>query len=464
MSATIDVTPLEKFFGKITIIDVPGATFQIEDQAPRGTMIEDTVRMLQKKRNVLVFLPGKREIESFIFDLRDTGVQAEIIPLHADMTSADQTLALGSYLQPKCVVSTNVAQTSITIPDIDVVVDSGMERRSEIIGKVKGLSLRPISLADRTQRRGRAGRTKRGIYLDYCPSPEADREDRCPPEIDHTPLESVALHLLAVNIDPEKHGFVHQPKPERLNQAMQSLTILGCLDHRKKLTPLGHQVVRLPVEPRYACMLLCANERGVIMEMITLVSLMEHSDLIDHLNPVWKKFCKDEEESDALAMLATYEQAITMTPEEQKVWGINPRVLTQIQTERQRLAAAMKGFVTNWRSSGERDDLIFCLVSGLLDCIYKKSVVNGYRDSRGNIRTLSQVSVISNARLLVGLPWNFSQAGKYGPSTLRLIQMATAVSPALLRSMMPEGARYNQETRRFYLGDMPIDGSILAQS
>ncbi|MDD5226230.1 MAG: hypothetical protein PHV97_03475 [Candidatus Omnitrophica bacterium] len=79
-------------------------------------------------------------------------------------------------------------------------------------------------------------------------------------------------------------------------------------------------------------------------------------------------------------MLAIYEQAITMTPEAQKAWGINPRVLTQVKVERQRLAVTMEKFVNNWRSLGERDDLIFCLVSGLLDCIYRKSLVRDYRD------------------------------------------------------------------------------------
>src|SRR3989344_7482504 len=107
----------------------------------------------------------------------------------------DQMPCFLKYRRPKCIVATNVAQTSITIPDIDAVVDSGLERRVEYIDGVEGLYIRPISLADRDQRKGRAGRTKPGIYIDLCPTRKPLRSLFSKADILCLPLEKMILQL-----------------------------------------------------------------------------------------------------------------------------------------------------------------------------------------------------------------------------------------------------------------------------
>ena len=177
MSATLEAQRLSDYFDGAPVIDVPGRTFPVEELAPSGSKLEDdVVKLLRQGRNVLVFQPGKREIEETVSYLQGlSDLNAEILPLHGGLTPDEQKKCFRSYGRPKCIVATNVAQTSITIPDIDGVVDSGLERRQELRDGVEGLYLGAISWADREQRKGRAGRTKSGVYIDWCPIDEAER-------------------------------------------------------------------------------------------------------------------------------------------------------------------------------------------------------------------------------------------------------------------------------------------------
>ncbi len=105
MSATVQSTPIERFFNRLKVIDVPGQSFPIEDQAPRGTIIEDAMRMIEKDRNVLIFVAGKKEIGEIIEQLEACHANAELIPLHANMSWEEQNRALDTYDRPKCVIS-----------------------------------------------------------------------------------------------------------------------------------------------------------------------------------------------------------------------------------------------------------------------------------------------------------------------------------------------------------------------
>src|SRR3989338_6248902 len=133
MSATIEAEKLSAFFWNAPIITVPGRQFPVEDKSPSGKdMAGEAIALLQQGRNVLVFQPGKREIGETVEAIKASGIAAEVIPLHGDLEPEEQAMAFRRYQRPKCVVSTNVAQTSVTIDDIDAVVDSGLERRTEV--------------------------------------------------------------------------------------------------------------------------------------------------------------------------------------------------------------------------------------------------------------------------------------------------------------------------------------------
>jgi hypothetical protein len=226
MSATLEAEKLSMFFDGAPIISVPGRLFPVTEQKPTTTKTAtEAIALLQQGRNVLVFEAGKKEIGETIQLITSSGVSAEVLPLHGELESSDQAKAFRRYPRAKCVVSTNVAQTSVTIDDIDAVVDGGMERRVEVVDGVEGLYLKPISLADSKQRKGRAGRTKPGIYVDMCPA--YDRPDFPVAEVLRSRLDQTVLRLAEAGFDMEKLDFFHQPKKSEIHEAKRALKALG---------------------------------------------------------------------------------------------------------------------------------------------------------------------------------------------------------------------------------------------
>lgn len=148
MSATMEAEKLSGFFNGAPVISVPGRTFPVEEKLPGKSIEDDVAALVKQSRNVLVFQPGKREIEECITELRRRGVQAEILPLHGGLTAGEQAACFQRYDRPKVVVSTNVAQTSVTIDDIDAVVDSGLERRIELVDGVTYVGQHALCPAD----------------------------------------------------------------------------------------------------------------------------------------------------------------------------------------------------------------------------------------------------------------------------------------------------------------------------
>src|SRR5690606_18990062 len=138
---------LAAYFDHCPVISVPGRLFPVERRVSSRSFEDEIADLVKAGRTVLAFQPGKREIEETIAELNALQLCAEILPLHGQLQPIDQQRCFRSYGRPKVVVSTNVAQTSVTIPDIDAVVDSGTERRVEVVDGVEGLYLRPISQA-----------------------------------------------------------------------------------------------------------------------------------------------------------------------------------------------------------------------------------------------------------------------------------------------------------------------------
>jgi HrpA-like RNA helicase len=240
MSATLDAQRLSEYLDGAPVVSVPGRLHPIDDVAPQGSVIDDAARLLSAGRNVLVFQPGRAEIEQTASDLRARGVDAELIPLHGGLAPAEQARAFARYARPKCVIATNVAQTSVTLDDIDAVVDSGMERRSEVVRGIEGLYLRPISRSDARQRRGRAGRTRPGVYVDHCPLTESSERAEYPTaEILRSRLDQTVLRLAVAGLDAGELKFFHQPRREDLTTAKQSLTALGLLGPDGMITDRG---------------------------------------------------------------------------------------------------------------------------------------------------------------------------------------------------------------------------------
>lgn len=435
MSATLDTKLLiEHFDGKAVLIEVPGRTFPVTEKKRERPMVEEISTLLKEGRNVLVFQPGKMEISKTVSVLINMDVDAEVFPLHAETPLMDQVPCFLTYRRPKCVVATNVAQTSITISDIDAVVDSGLERRSEYIDGVEGLYIRPISLADSSQRKGRAGRVKPGIYIDYCPTERERRVEFPKADILSLPLEKVILQLAKAGVQIENIRFCNQPSTKRIQEARNVLLALGCTDRKGNLTAIGTIVASLPISARLGRMIVEGARRNVLSETILLASVMEQGGVIRE-----RRGSKEKTStwSDAFAELAAFVKGHNLSFEQFEQHGIDPGAFTEAQILSRRLQKKLRHNIdlTSFRVSSEKD-VVCSIYAGLVDRLYRRGLVKGYKDSAGNMRNLPTWSVVNGAEQIVGLPLNLQVRSEFGPKTLRLITMATRVDEKLFSQVL----------------------------
>ena len=448
MSATLEAEKMSAFFDNAPVISVPGRLFPVVEKPAGESIIDDAAELLKAGRNVLIFHPGKAEISATVEGLKNIkDLSAEILPLHGQLSSGEQKACFKHYAQPKCVVSTNVAQTSVTIDDIDAVIDSGMERRVEIVDSVEGLYLKPVSKADAKQRKGRSGRCKEGVYIDHCPTDR--RLDFPKAEILRVRLDQMVLRLAQTGIDAEEMEFFHQPEKSEIREAKRALRSLGCMDDDNRVTAIGRQVARLPISVHLGRMIVEANRLGVVDDVIDLAAVLEQGEVTARYiyesgykvdaGPVWKKvFCQDEQDSDVMAQLAVFQKARKMSNDERRLKGVFVKAYYQAKEKRRHLAGALRGKVKNFQSTGQREDIVKCLISGMVDHLYHLKY-DEYYDETGESRRLNRGSVINSAEWLVGFPWDLQiKARRGGMMTLSLVTMATRVTPEMLISAAPQ--------------------------
>lgn len=259
MSATIDTNRIKKFYQDCTsvgVIKIDTKTYPVETKMiSRYDTIKVACREARDGRNILVFQPGKSEIDDFIQDFEykiGDFKDYVIMPLHAELSVDEQNKAFESYPgKSKVIVSTNVAQTSITIPDIDVVIDTGKERIVESVGGVEGLYEKTISRSDCKQRMGRAGRTHAGTYY-LCDEPISKRPEMRKPEIRRLPLDKVVLKMCDLGKDPTKMEFLNHPTDKLIVEAIDFLRGIQAIDENGVITEIGRDMVKLPLSPRFA--------------------------------------------------------------------------------------------------------------------------------------------------------------------------------------------------------------------
>lgn len=443
MSATLEAEKLSQFFGNAPIIKVPGRLYEVEEKPASYSVASDAATLLKAGRNVLVFQPGKSEISQTISDLKAmSDLNAEIMPLHGELTPEEQSACFRHYGRPKCVVSTNVAQTSVTIDDIDAVVDSGAERRVELQNGVEGLYLKAISYADREQRKGRAGRTKPGVYIDHCSS--SSRLDFPKAEILRVRLDQTVLRLAEAGFDAEALSFFHQPDRSEIHEAKRALKALGCMNEEGSVTQIGKRVAQMPISVQFARMILEAERLGVVDDIIDIAAILEIGEVtarkdrdgrdVSHL---WKKLCVGETESDIMAQHTVYKAALNMNNDKMRDNGVHTKAFYQVKEVRRHLADALRGKVSEFRSNGKRENILRAVCAGMVDHLYQYnygSYVNGDSTSR----ELNKESLVRSAQWLVGMPWDLQVKTRRGMMTLNLIRMATKVDPMWLAEVAPQ--------------------------
>ncbi|HLO41923.1 MAG TPA: ATP-dependent RNA helicase HrpA [Phycisphaerales bacterium] len=310
-SATIDPERFAHHFGKSSgigpaailtpapIVMVPGRTYPVDveylppltgdeehEAAPDlETAILHAVDHAASRGpgDILVFLPGEREIRETAEALRKhhpPGV--EILPLYARLSPDEQMRIFQGHPQRRIVLSTNVAETSLTVPGIRSVIDTGLARikRFSPRTKVTRLPIEAISRASADQRKGRAGRLGPGLCLRlYSQEDFAQRPQFTEPEILRSNLAQVILQMKSLDLGRiEEFPFVEPPDHRSVRSGYDTLSELGAIDDREELTPLGAEMARLPIDPRLSRMLLAADKEGCLGEMLIISSALAVQD------------------------------------------------------------------------------------------------------------------------------------------------------------------------------------------
>ena len=309
-SATIDVARFSRHFDDCPVFEVSGRTYPVEtyyhplvtddpDSADlslqEGVLsallqieqLEKTKHWQHGPRDVLVFLPGEREIRELAHWLRrqqGAGLlkHTDILPLYARLPAAEQQRVFQVQPGRRVILSTNVAETSLTVPGIRYVIDSGLARISRYShrGGVQRLPVEPISQASANQRAGRCGRLAPGAcFRLYAEEDFLGRPEFTQPEIQRTNLSAVILQMLALKLGRiEDFPFVEPPDGRMIRDGFRRLFELGAVNDRHGLTSLGRQLARLPIDPRSGRMLLESAKRGCLREMLVLVAGLQIQD------------------------------------------------------------------------------------------------------------------------------------------------------------------------------------------
>lgn len=293
-SATMDTLRFAEFFDA-PVIEVPGRLFPIEiryrapeeeDDPDLGEAVARAIRELPSAGDILVFLSGERDIRETGEHLEHVfGGRDEIIPLLASLPAGEQKRAFTLSTRRRIVLATNVAETSVTIPGIRYVIDSGLARLKRYIHRthVQRLQIEPVSQASARQRAGRCGRLGPGICIRlYSEADFLKRDAFTPPEVLRSSLAGVILQMLDLKLGAiELFPFIDPPKPAMIREGLKELLELQAIAHGERsieLTAIGKKLARLPLEPRLARMLIAANERGVLAEVLPIVAAMSCDD------------------------------------------------------------------------------------------------------------------------------------------------------------------------------------------
>ena len=307
-SATIDADRFAQHFasakGPAPVLTVSGRTYPVEVrwrpfEESRDHGLEDAIaeavdelwRDPRQQGDILVFLPGEREIREAADHLRHhlghqaTTRGAEVLPLFARLSQAEQDRVFEPHPGRRIVLSTNVAETSLTVPGIRYVIDTGTARvkRYSFRSKVEQLLVEPISQAAANQRSGRCGRVADGICIRlYDEKDFAGRPRFTDPEILRSSLAGVILRMMSLHLgDVSQFPFLEAPRPKAISDGYQLLNELGAVNDDLALTPMGRELSRLPLDPRVGRMILEARHRQALDEVLIIASALSVQDVRD---------------------------------------------------------------------------------------------------------------------------------------------------------------------------------------
>ena len=317
-SATIDTQRFAEHFKDehgvdAPIINVEGRTYPVEmryepardAEIGNDDFIEHLVTTTQnlvreETGDVLIFLPTEKDIKTVSKKLRSVssgGAAIDVLPLYARLSTDQQNAIFQPGKKRRIVLATNVAESSITVPGIRMVIDSGTARISRYAprSKVQRLPIEPVSQASSNQRAGRCGRIGPGICVRlYSEDDYLSRPEFTTPEIRRTNLASVILQTLALNLgDISEFPFIDPPQADAISDGYKTLFEIGAIETGRRLTKLGHWLSKIPVDPRIGKMLHAGAEENCLHEILIIASALEVQDV--RIRPAEKQQQADQQ-------------------------------------------------------------------------------------------------------------------------------------------------------------------------
>jgi ATP-dependent helicase HrpA len=471
-SATIDAEKFSAHFNNAPVIEVSGRLYPVdvlyrpfdeddedEHEIDLPEAIVNAVDELTSRSSsgdVLVFLPGEREIREAADALRKHHpAGAEILPLFARLSAEEQERIFSPGGGRRIVLATNVAETSLTVPGIRYVVDSGLARinRYSYRNKVELLQVEKISRASANQRAGRCGRVMNGVCLRlYGEEDFAARTEFTDPEILRSSLASVILRMSALNLgEIEDFPFVDAPTPRMISDGYQLLSELGAVDEARKITPIGKQLAKLPIDPRVARMLVAAKEEGCLSEVLIIAAALSVQDPrerpMDKQEAVAQAHAEFlDEKSDFLAYLSIwkwFDEALTNKKSNRKlVQDCHERFLSYLRLREWReLYSQLHSLVTemSWRLNekpARYEDVHRALLAGLLGNIgFKTEEAGIYLGARQIKFVLSPASALKKK----GPKW--VMAAELTETTRLFARGVASIEPEWIERLAPHLAK-----------------------
>ena len=464
MSATLEAGPLAAYLDPCAVLASSGRTFPVAieyldkpvdtERYPVWQLAADELDRLLRKHpegDVLIFMPGGYEIARTVGALRAVLRESEwiVLPLHGELPPGEQDAAVARYAKRKVVVATNVAETSLTIDGIRLVIDGGLARiaRHDPYRGINTLLVEKISRASADQRAGRAGRTAPGHCLRLWTEKEhALRAPAEAAEIRRLELSEAALSLKASGIgDLRSFAWFEPPEPRALDRAEELLRDLGAVDRHDKLTALGRKMASFPMHPRYARMLLAADAYQCVRPVALIAALTQGRSLL--LRDVDKKTNENrddilggETDSDFFLLMRAwrYAEKSNFAMEKCRALGIHAQSARQVLPVLEnflRIASSQGLSIEETPAPGEAVQK--CLLLGFSDHLARRLDGGTLRCEMVHRRrgTLVRESAVQSAAYLVAS--EIREVNKGGDLQV-LLSMATAVKEEWLRELFPD--------------------------
>ena len=292
-SATLDAGRIASHFGGAPVLSIDGRLHPVEirwrpigpdqdeDIVPAVCAAVDEALAAVGQGDVLAFLPGEREILDCAEALHGRP-DIEVLPLYSRIPEADQDRIFAPSKLRRVILATNIAETSVTVPRVRAVIDSGLARikRFSARSRIQRLPVEPISQASATQRAGRCGRIGPGVCIRLYDELSLSRRPEWPePEIRRTNLASVLLQMESLGLGaPESFPFMDPPSPRAIEEGRSTLMELGAFDAQRRLTDAGRRMARLPIDPRLSRMVLEASREGCMDDALVIAAALSIQD------------------------------------------------------------------------------------------------------------------------------------------------------------------------------------------